>query len=280
VVVWDIEKGAVKHTLSGHTLGITGFTFSPDGKTLATCNQDRTVKLWDVETGGEGPTLDGPDRELMSVAFSPDGVWIAAGGASSDPGKPECYLWHVGERKLSKKLEVPAGHSLSSVAFSPDGKTLAALSVIAREEGKAAIHFWAIPDGKIILTQPAKRTAVFTNAMRALVYSPDGKTLAAPDKWPTVKLWETGPVREQRMLSADPEQNLFGVAFSPDGEMLAGCGKDHVALWNAKSGVKAGAVGLKFGAAVAFTPDGRHLVVCREDGIVVILRLKPVHAPR
>jgi WD40 repeat protein len=46
---------------------------------LASCSQDKTVKLWSVESQKGVTTLQGHSSSVLSVAFSPDGKYLASG---------------------------------------------------------------------------------------------------------------------------------------------------------------------------------------------------------
>jgi WD40 repeat protein len=77
VVLWDLATGE-KRVLHGHTGVVRSVTFSPDGKTLASASEDKTIKLWEPRTGLELLTLTGHANWVNGVAFSPDGSTLAS----------------------------------------------------------------------------------------------------------------------------------------------------------------------------------------------------------
>jgi hypothetical protein len=85
-VVYGITE---RNRLEGHSGIVTSVVFSPDGKTIATGSDDKTVKLWNLN-GQEMTTLKGHSGIVTSVVFSPDGKTIAA--RSSDK---TVKLWNM-----------------------------------------------------------------------------------------------------------------------------------------------------------------------------------------
>jgi WD40 repeat protein len=90
IFVWD-AGGVEVLRLAGHGgrlldprfdpgLGgqVLGLAFHPNGKRLASCGLDRTVRLWDMTTGQEILTLLERAAVVHGVAFSPDGRRLAA----------------------------------------------------------------------------------------------------------------------------------------------------------------------------------------------------------
>jgi len=96
--------------------------FSPDGKWIATGDQDGKVSLWEVASAGQvHRTLRGHAGSVSGVSFSPDGSRLVS---CSKDGLVKLWDWRAGVELLT--LPVPGGGILWHAVFSPDGKTIAA----------------------------------------------------------------------------------------------------------------------------------------------------------
>jgi WD40 repeat protein len=111
--------------LSGSGGSANSVAFSPDGKILASGNQDGTVGLWNVSTHRQvGTILTSHISPVESVAFSPDGR-VLASASGGTVGAGTVQLWDVATRQQIGSPLTGGSGGVTSVAFSPDGTTLA-----------------------------------------------------------------------------------------------------------------------------------------------------------
>ena len=192
-------------------VGTVHVAFSPDGKTSATVANDGTVRLWDPRTGRRLAILNGHTRRLWSVAFSPDGRTLAS-GSEGDAG--EVVLWDVATRKPRARLE---GHRwcILDIAFSPDGKRLATAGGDYNGKRKVGvIKLWESAAGREVATLTGH-----TRGVASVAFAPDGRTLASGGFDGTARLWDARTGQERACVKL--ATHVHGVAFSPDGKLLA-----------------------------------------------------------
>ncbi len=252
VRLWDVRTGKQALILRGHTAGVFGVAFSPDGRRLASVSDDRTAKLWDVTANHEIQTLPLTTMAAWHVAFDPRGERLAVAGNDRT----------VRVVSLATGLEVAAlhGHAAKvlAVAYSRDGRQLASASE------DRTIRLWdAANNGQ------ARVLRGHAGAVRSIAFSADGRRLASASADGTLKLWN--------VLAGTAECTLRGhagavwaVAFSPDGRLLGSAGEEGIVrLWDA-AGEMQSAVRGHTGPVLtlAFSPDGQSLATAGEDRTV------------
>ena len=88
-------------TLKGHGGPVRSVRLAPDGKTLATGSQDKTVSIWSMGTWARERALP-LSGAVNSLAFSPDSTLLAIGSSDDKIG-----LWSTATWECTRSLSQP-----------------------------------------------------------------------------------------------------------------------------------------------------------------------------
>lgn len=266
--VWDTSTQSTLFSLAGDAPQIYALVFSPDGKTLAGLDTDRSLQLWDVGTGSSRIIIKGKgeERSPQTLAFFPDNKHVAIWDVDGKVG-----LWDITEAAQGaprQEFRVD-DESVQALAFSPDGKTLLTASesgmlrawdtttgnqrfTITEHIGPMLRLTFSETDGaltsinspEIWLASPFQRrrwdirtgdrlSAVSLALDYPLEISPDGSTVLTHRPNGTLDLWDIHTKRIRSRLKAD-QKDVSGryIVFSVDGKMLAYVGDDRaIHVW-------------------------------------------------
>ncbi|MFB9967499.1 WD40 repeat domain-containing serine/threonine protein kinase [Sinosporangium siamense] len=243
VQLWDVAKGAVTTTLTGHTDRVLALAFAPDRSTLATVSEDSSVRLWEVGTNKSTTPLTELNGVERTAVFSADCKTLATAGSGG------VMIWDVTEGKNTFTLW-DGSTFVYDMSFSSDGHALATTWSL---EAAPAVRLWDVTSGTETLDLTGDNSPAVTVA-----FSPDGTSLATGSTDGSVRLWEVSTGKNTATLGSHG-RSVNDVAFSPDGTTLASAGADGtVRLWDIATG-RSAAVLRGPARTVVFARDGRTL---------------------
>jgi WD40 repeat protein/tRNA A-37 threonylcarbamoyl transferase component Bud32 len=244
VCLWETDTG---HRLwradNAHTDYLWALAFSPDGKTIISGANDRTVRFWEASTGQPARAAFQTKDRVRGVAFCPDGERFLVAEVS-------------GARLYDLRTGEPRGGlvkaNIVSATLSPDGTKI----LTANMDGTARL--WDTISGKQVGSDMPHERSVW-----AAAFSPDGNKIITASWDRTARIWDahTGKPIGLPLWHGDKVQ---AVAFGPDGFALSSGFDSTIRLWDIATGQQQGSAlhHQKTNRALAFDPNRKIVLRC------------------
>lgn len=165
-----------------------------------------------------------PPHFFKTFALSADGSTLALGRDDAT-----VQLWHLNGPCPREGALLQTGKA-TALALRRDGRALAVADYSRR------VTVWDIsadtPKPACVLSKPLE------NQVASLMFSPDGKALAAVTRWePSLRVWDIDRESLHLRLTLANGETVYSAAYSPDGRTIATGGPgSQIQLWDATTG--------------------------------------------
>ena len=229
----------------------------------------KKIFIWDVTPSADEGILDPRavilNHEAASIAFTSDGITLAC------VGEDKMTLLNVVTGTHNPKASELHGGYVYGIEFSPDGRTSASV-------GRNWVLLWEW-DAKGNLQKTHRLT---DEGAWNITFSPDAHTLATTHGPTTqgltvpglqIDLWDVASRTLKHTFEHNTEpsdEDIDGIAFSPDGRTLASAAGGTILLWDVLTGLHKHTYD-HYSDSIAFSPDGRTLVSTGFGNYIIFL---------
>lgn len=198
---------------------VSNVTISPNGKLIATCSSDKTIKLWDAQTGQLQTTLRGHNDGVSDIAFSYNNMYLAS--ASDD------LTIRIWEPKLEKTVKIMKNHTYHVNCIKFDQRSRILVSGSSDEN----IRIWDCKRGRSMRTLSAH-----SDPISSLDLCFDDTIIVSGSYDGLIRLFDTQTGGCLKTLIYDKEGSSFpisNVVFSPNGKFILSSSLDGaLRLWD------------------------------------------------
>ena len=223
LIAWEIrdDMPPIIKRIPAHQGWLRGLAVSSDGQRVATCGNDRLVKVWNAADGQLIRELPGHSSIPYCLHFVPGSLELVSGDITGN-----IHHWRTDDGQLLRKFDATEIHNLIgdlapfggiiSLAFSPDGKRLTASGLHKTSNAPAgnrravALSFhWAT--GEKLPKQESIKKEVDATMWRAQ-YHPSGIMLGIFEK--EIGFWNPGEEDAFHLITTSSD--LFDFDLHPN----------------------------------------------------------------